>query len=79
MNFPQNASKQLKGIFFKYVAHFVEKKLFYLLFITFDWFQQKHLFKQIIIFLSICSFQTWSEKQISEYFSAHFWDSQFYV
>ena len=29
MNFPQNASKQQKGIVKQYVAHFVEKNSFF--------------------------------------------------
>ena len=28
MNFPKNASKQQKGIVLRYLAHFVEKKVF---------------------------------------------------
>ena len=38
------------------------EKLFLLIFITLYWFEQKYLFKQIQIFLSIFPFQTWSEK-----------------
>ena len=38
----------------------------------FYWYVQKELFKQIQIFQRICPFQTWLEKQISEYFSAGF-------
>ena len=35
------------------------EKKFLLIFIPFYWFDQKKLFKQIQIFLRICSFQTW--------------------
>ena len=56
MNFPKNASKQHKVLVYQYVAHFVEKKVFVLIFIPFHWFDQKHLFKQIQIFLRIYPF-----------------------
>ena len=63
MNFHKNASKQQKRIVLQYVVHFVEKKSFLLKFIPFYWFDQKQLFKQMQIFLRICPFQTWWEKQ----------------
>ena len=49
-------------------------KKFLLIFIPYYWFDLKQLFQ---IFLLIWAFQTWSEKQISEYFRTHFWDSHF--
>ena len=39
------------------------EKQFLFIFIPFYWFDQKQFFKQILFFLSICRFQTWSEKQ----------------
>ena len=39
------------------------EKQFLLIFIHLYRFEQKHLFKQILIFLRIFTFQTWSEKQ----------------
>ena len=53
MNFSKNASKQQKGIVQQCVAYFVEKLL---IFIHFYRFGQKHLLKQIQIFLRICPF-----------------------
>ena len=55
------------------------EKQFLLIFIPFYLFEQKSLFKKILIFLRICPFQTWSKKFSSEYFSARFWDSHFYA
>ena len=64
MYFPKNASKQQK-CFKTTEMHGLEvcgslcgEKQFLLLFIPFYWFEQKKLFKQIQIFLSICPFQT---------------------
>ena len=37
-------------------AHFEEKNKFLLIFPPFYWFDQKQLFKQILIFLTICPF-----------------------
>ena len=39
------------------------ENFFLLIFIPFFWFEQKKLFKQILIFLCICPFQTGSERQ----------------
>ena len=39
------------------------EKHFMLIFIPFYWFDQKQLFKQIQMFLRICPFLTWQEKQ----------------
>ena len=50
------------------------EKQFLLIFVPFYWFDQKKFFKQIQIFHRSCLFQTWLEKQISEYFSACFGD-----
>ena len=58
MNFPQNASKQQKVIVKQYVAYICGEKKFLLIIIPFYWFEPKQLFKQILIFLSICPFQT---------------------
>ena len=49
------------------------EKKFWLIFVNFYWFDQKHLLKQIQISLKICHFQTWLKKK-SDYFSARFWD-----
>ncbi len=46
MNFPENTSKEQKGIVWWYFAHF-EKKFFLLIIIPFYSFVQKQLFKQI--------------------------------
>ena len=68
VNFPENASKQQKILVKLLIAHFEEKNIFFL-FLPFYWFDHKHLFKQIIIFLMICPF--WNMlKKISEYFCA---------
>ena len=55
------------------------EKFFLLTFIPFYWFDKKQLFKQILIFLSICLIQTWYEKQNFEYFSARFGDSHMHI
>ena len=55
------------------------EKLFLLIFIPFTWFEQIHLFKQILIFPGIFPFQTCSEKKLSEYFSARFWYSHILI
>ena len=55
------------------------EKRFLLIFIPYYWFEQKELFKQIHIFLRICPFQHGEKNKLSEYCSARFWDSQFYV
>ena len=71
MNFPKNASKQQKGLVYQYVAHFVEKFFFVLIFIPFYWFDQKHLFKEIQIFLRILYlFKHGKKTKLSEYFIA---------
>ena len=46
------------------------EKRFLLMFIPFNWFDQKKLFKQIQNILSICPFQTRCENFFYEYFSA---------
>ena len=38
---------------------------FLLIFISFYWFDEKELFKQILIFLRICSLQIWKKKFLS--------------
>ena len=40
---------------------------------------QKQLFKQILFFLSIAAFKHDQKNNLSEYFSARFRDTQFYV
>ena len=54
------------------------EKQFLLIFIRFDWFDPKHLLKQIQIFLmDLPLFKHGKKKKLSEYFSARFWDSHF--
>ena len=62
MNFPLDASKQQRHSLAVCGSHFGEK-MFLLIFILFDRFDQKQLFKQIQIFISIFPFKTWLEKQ----------------
>ena len=56
MNFLKNVSKQLKGIVLAVCGSLFGEKHFFLIFISFYWFDQKKLFKQIQIFLGICLF-----------------------
>ena len=62
MNFHKKTSKQHKVLVYQYVAHFMEKIFFVLIFIPFYWFDQKHLFKQIQIFLRINPFSNMVRK-----------------
>ena len=79
MNFPKNASKQHKVLVYQYVAHFVEKKVFVSIFIPFYWFDQKHLFKQIQIFLWIYPFSNMVRKTNFLSFSVIVFDSVTFV
>ncbi len=72
MNFPQNTSKQQKGIVSLYVAHFEVKKKFLLIFPPFNWVDKKKLFKQIQIFRWICHFFNCLEKQTLRVFLCSF-------
>ncbi len=58
---------------------FCGEKQFLLIFILFYLFNQKKKFKQIQIFLRFASFKHDKKNKLSEYFSALFWDSNFYV
>ena len=61
--FPQKCVKTTERHSLAVCGSLCGEKQFLLIFIPFYWFEQKKLFKQILIFLSICSFQTWSEKK----------------
>ena len=52
---------------------------FLLILIHFYWFDQKELFKQIQIFPGFAPFKHGKKNKLSEYFSARFCDSHFYV
>ncbi len=54
------------------------RKTVLLIFVHYYWFDQKQLFKLIQNFLRISPFHTW-KKLLSEYFSACFWASQFFL
>ena len=56
MNFPKNTSKQQEKHCLAVCGSFCGEKQFLLIFVPFYWFDQKHLFKQIQIFLRICPF-----------------------
>ena len=53
------------------------KKVLFLIFVHIYWFDQKQLFKQILILLRIYPFKHVKKNKLSEYFIAPFWDSHF--
>ena len=56
------------------------RKTFLLIFVSFYWFDEKLLFNQIKKFLQdFPLFKHGKKNKLSEYFSARFWDSHFYV
>ena len=75
MNFHKKCFKTTERHILAVCGSLCGEKQFLLICIPFYWIKQKKLFKQILILLIICPFQTWSEKQISEYFSPCFWES----
>ena len=63
MNLTPKCFKTTERHDFEVCGSICGEKQFLLIFIPFYWFDQKLLFKQFQIFLSICPFQTWYEKQ----------------
>ena len=59
MNFPQNATNPQKGLVQQYVAYFVEKKYFLLIFIPFYWFNQIICLNKSKFSSGFFPFQTW--------------------
>ena len=57
--FPQKCFKTREKHSLSVCYSIIGENQFLLLFVTFYWFDQKHLFKQIQIFLRICPIQTW--------------------
>ena len=58
MNFPKMIKKTEKHSL-AVCGTLVGKNSFLKIFIPFYWFDQKELFKEILILLRICHFQTW--------------------
>ena len=56
-----------------------EEKQFLLIFIPFYWFDQNSSLNKSKYFLDLSLFKNGKKNKLSEYFSARFWDSHFYV
>ena len=79
MNVSKNASKQQKGTVWQYVAHFGEKNSFCSYLSPFTGLIKNNFLNKSYFSLVFAAFKHDQKNNLSEYFSARFRDTQFYV
>ena len=79
MNFPQIASKQSESHSLAVCVSLCGEKQFLLIFIPFYWFDENSSLNVSKFSSGLVPFKLGKKNKLSEFFSARFWDSHFYV